>query len=111
MAASEIRCVYFRVTDGKLARDLGRNLEEIEAVMDDFEGAVMHSDPHDSSTFLLTLPQNVKENEVNGLVTRLSNLTDKKHGDLLLEAWPSTVSEQNLSRSLYTSRSRYNFEI
>ena len=106
MAAGEVKCVYFRATDGKHAGDLGRNIEEIEAVIDDVQGVSMHEDPHDNTTFLLTIPGNVDDSKIDGIVTRLCLLTDKKNGKTLLEAWPSSISLQNLSHG-FTSEPHF----
>jgi hypothetical protein len=103
MAASELRCVYFN------PGTLSRNIEEIEAVMQEFQGVSLHEDPHDPSTFLVTLPADLGEQEADHIAARLSRLKDKHNGHTLLEAWPSKVSLQNLKQG-FTGKPRFIFE-
>ena len=110
MAAGEVRCVYFKASDGLYASDLGRNFEEIEAVMQAVQGATIHEDPHDCTTFLVALPGETDENEANGIAARLSSLIDKKNGQTLLEAWPSKISQQTL-RHGFTNKPRFSCSI
>lgn len=109
MAAGEMRCVYFKASDGVLAGDLGRNFEKIEAVMQDVQGATIHEDPRDCTTFLVAIPGEVDESKVNGIAARLSSLTDKRNGQTLLEAWPSKVSQHTLQHG-FTSKPRFSYD-
>ena len=90
--------------------DLGRNIQQIEEVMGCVQGAEIHEDPHDSSTFLLTVPgDGIDQTLVNGIAAQLSDLTDEKDNVRLLEAWPSRVSTQALHHG-FTGKARFSFD-